>query len=91
MATQSNTPTHQSGGAVAAGTNVMAILSLVFAFVFAPAGIVFGAIAKKQIRQTGQQGAGLATAGFWLSIVFTVLAVVSWGLLIAAAASQSTT
>jgi hypothetical protein len=36
------------------GTNVMSILSLVFAFVFAPLGIVFGHIAKKQIRRTGE-------------------------------------
>jgi hypothetical protein len=89
MATQSHTPTQHAGGAVAAGTNVMAILSLVFAFVFAPAGIVFGAIAKKQIRQTGEQGAGLAQAGFWLSIVFTVLGVLWVGFVFAVAASQT--
>ena len=52
-------------------TNTMAILSLVFAFVFAPAGIVMGHVAKKQIKQTGEQGDGLATAGLWLSYIFT--------------------
>lgn len=57
------------------GYNVMAILSLVFAFVFAPAGIVLGHIAKKQIRQTGEQGDGLATAGLVISYIFTGLAV----------------
>jgi Domain of unknown function (DUF4190) len=55
------------------GTNVMAILSLVFAFVFAPAGIVLGHIARKQIRQSGEQGGGLATAGLVLSYIFTGL------------------
>ena len=55
------------------GTNVMSILSLVFAFVFAPLGIVFGHIAKKQIRRTGEGGSGLATAGLVLGYIFAVL------------------
>lgn len=59
-----------------AGTNTLAILALVFAFIFAPAAIVMGAIARKQIRRTGEQGMGLATAGFVLGIVFTVLSVI---------------
>jgi hypothetical protein len=53
----------------------MAILSLVFAFVFAPVGIVLGHIAKKQIKQTGEQGDGLATAGLVISYIFTGLTV----------------
>jgi len=57
----------------AAPTNTMAILSLVFAFVFAPAAIVLGHVAKKQIRQTGESGDGLATAGLWLGYIFTSL------------------
>jgi hypothetical protein len=52
---------------------VLAILSLVFAFVFAPVGIVLGHIARKQIRQTGEQGAQLATWGLVLSYIFTGL------------------
>jgi Domain of unknown function (DUF4190) len=55
----------------ATGTNIMAILSLVFAFVFAPVGIVLGHLAKRQIRQTGEQGSGLATAGLVISYVIT--------------------
>ena len=55
----------------AAPTNTMAILALVFAFVFAPAAIVMGHVAKKQIRQTGESGEGLATAGLWLGYIFT--------------------
>jgi hypothetical protein len=58
---------------VVATTNTMAILALVFAFVFAPASIVLGHLAKKQIRQTGEQGEGLATAGLWLGYIFTGL------------------
>jgi len=59
---------------VASGrTNTMAILALVFAFVFWPLGIVFGHLARRQIRQTGEGGAGLASAGLILSYVFGVL------------------
>ena len=55
------------------GTNIMAILSLVFAFVFAPVGIVLGHIAKRQLRTSGEGGGGLATAGLILSYIFTAL------------------
>ena len=68
-------PYAQPYSAAAPGTNMMAILSLVFAFVFSPVGIVLGHIAKKQIKQTGEQGDGLATAGLVLSYIFTGLAV----------------
>ena len=57
------------------GTNAMAILALICAFVFAPLGIVFGYMAKKQIKQTGEQGEGLANVGLVLGYVFTGLAV----------------
>ena len=56
-----------------ASTNTMAILSLVFAFVFSPLGIVFGHMAKKQIKASGEQGEGLATAGMIVGYVFTGL------------------
>jgi hypothetical protein len=58
-----------------ASTNTMAILALVFAFIFSPAAIVLGHLAKKQIRQTGEQGEGLATAGLWLGYIFTGIGV----------------
>ncbi|WP_089156502.1 DUF4190 domain-containing protein [Micromonospora sp. NBS 11-29] len=58
------------------GTNVLAILSLIFAFVFAPAGIVCGHLAKRQIRRTGEEGDQLATWGLILSYVFTALGLV---------------
>ncbi|MEV1287150.1 DUF4190 domain-containing protein [Micromonospora sp. NPDC049679] len=69
-------PGYQPGGYQTGGTNVMAILSLVFAFVFSPAGIVLGHLAKKQIRQTGEQGDQLATWGLVLSYIFTGISVV---------------
>ncbi|MDY7085543.1 MAG: DUF4190 domain-containing protein [Actinomycetota bacterium] len=62
-------------GPMVTSTNTMAILALVFAFVFSPAAIVMGHVAKKQIRQTGEQGEGLATAGLWLGYIFTGLGV----------------
>jgi hypothetical protein len=50
---------------------------LVFAFIFAPVGIVLGHVARRQIQQTGEQGSGLATAGLILSYIFTGLAVLA--------------
>jgi hypothetical protein len=70
-------PYAQPYSAAAPGTNMMAILSLVFAFVFAPAGIVLGHIAKRQLKTSGENGAGLASAGLVLSYIFTGLAVLA--------------
>ena len=60
-------------GSMVRPTNTMAILALVFAFVFAPAGIVLGVLARKQIRQTGEQGDGLALAGIIVGGIATAL------------------
>ena len=57
------------------GTNTMAILSLVFAFLFWPLGIVFGFIARSQIKRTGEGGGGLALAGLIVSLVWLGLLV----------------
>ncbi len=56
-------------------TNTMAVLAIVFAFVFAPLGIVFGVMARNQIQQTGEDGAGLALAGIIVGAVATALSV----------------
>jgi uncharacterized protein DUF4190 len=76
-----------------ASTNTLAILALVFAFIFAPASIVLGHLAKKQIRQTGEQGEGLATAGLWLGYIFTglgVLVCIGYVIIIAVAVGNGT-
>ena len=72
----------------AAGTNGLAIASLICAFFCSPLGLIFGFVAKSQIRRTGQQGNGLATAGIVVSAVSLVLGVI-W--FIAVAASTGST
>lgn len=80
-------PYGQPGYPYGRPTNSLAILSLVLAFVFAPAGLITGIIARRQIRQTHEDGDGLALAGiivggivtalFVLMIVFWMVAVVA--------------
>lgn len=67
----------QWGGQQAAGTNGFAIASLVCAFFCSPLGLVFGFVARSQIRRTGQGGDGLALAGIILSAIFLVLGIVA--------------
>lgn len=67
---QSPYPGHETRG-----TNTMAILSLVFAFVFFPLGIVFGFIARSQIKRTHEAGSGLALAGIIVGFVATALVI----------------
>lgn len=55
------------------GTNTLAIISLILAFFFAPAGLICGIIARKQIKQTGEDGAGLALAGIIISAIFIAI------------------
>lgn len=66
-------PTQQSG------TNVLAIISLIGAFVFPLAGVICGHIALSQIKRTGENGRGLAIAGLvigYVYIAFVVLFVI---------------
>jgi eukaryotic-like serine/threonine-protein kinase len=59
--------------------NTLATLSLVFAFVFAPAGAVLGHLGLRQIRRTGEPGRERALAGLMVSyavIIVTVVALV---------------
>lgn len=58
-------------------TNTLAIVSLVCAFVFAPAGLICGIIARRQIKQTGEGGDGLALAGIIISIIQLIIAVLA--------------
>ena len=65
-------------------TNTMAILGLVFAFVFSPLGIVFSAVGLSQIKQRREGGRGLAITGLVLSIVFLLISIAFVGLVVAA-------
>jgi len=59
------------------GTNTMAILAIVFTFVFPVLGIVFAAIGRRQIARTGEEGRTMATVALVVSIVFTALQVLA--------------
>jgi hypothetical protein len=67
-------------------TNTMAILGLVFAFVFSPLGVVFSAIGLKQTKERREGGRGLALAGLILSIVFILIGIVVAVLMLAVVA-----
>lgn len=54
-------------------TNIFAIFSLVFAFFTGILGIIFGHIARHQIKRTGQAGNGLALAGLIIGYAFVGL------------------
>jgi hypothetical protein len=73
--------------------NTLATLSLVFAFVFAPAGAVLGHLGLARIRRTGELGRDRALVGVTLSYVFIMLAVVAlagWATLDGSAPSHRT-
>lgn len=64
-----------------AETNTLATLSVVFAFVFAPAGVILGHVGLSQIHETGERGRDRALVGITLSYVFitaVVVALVVW-------------
>jgi Domain of unknown function (DUF4190) len=66
-----------------ARTNGLAIASLVCSLaglitcISAPVGVVLGHLAKRQIRETGEQGEGLATAGLWVGYIVSVLGILA--------------
>ena len=70
-------------------TNTMAILALVMAFVFAPAGLVLGIVARRQIRRTGEEGNGLALAGIIIGGIVTAIFVLMIAFMIIAFSAVS--
>lgn len=58
-------------------TGTLATLSIVFAFVFAPAGAALGHVALSQINRTHQRGRERAIIGLVLSYVVIVLAILA--------------
>lgn len=74
--------------------NTLATLSLVFAFVFPPAGAILGHLGLARIRRTGELGRDRALAGLALSYAFitlTVVALVAWAALAAFTSTSSQT
>jgi hypothetical protein len=72
---------HGPGGGA---TNTLATLSVIFAFLFAPAGAVLGHLGLRQIARTGQRGRQRAIVGIALSysiIVLSVVALVVWAVI----------
>lgn len=60
-------------------TNMMAILGFIFSFIFSLVGLILSIIALRQIKETHEEGRGLATAGLIISIikmVFTVFIII---------------
>jgi hypothetical protein len=56
-------------------TSVLAIISLVFAIIFCPVGLILSIVALVKIKKTKQKGKGFAVAGLVISIIFLLLAV----------------
>lgn len=69
---QLTSPQATDPGALPPGTDVMAVLGLVFAFVVPPLGIVFSALGLRRTRRDGTRGRGMAVAGLVLSLVFVL-------------------
>jgi hypothetical protein len=87
---QSRQPYPQPGYAHPYGppTNGLAIAAIILTFIFAPAGLVLGIIAKNQIKTTGEGGDGLATAAIVVSSVFSAIFVI-WFIAVIALVSSA--
>lgn len=72
-------------------TNVLAIIALIAAFVFAPAAIICGHIALGQIKRTGEGGHALALWGTILGYVFTAIYILFFVIWISAFAFLAST
>src|ERR1700738_2587055 len=70
-------PTPAPASAPSGEVNTLATLSIVFAFVFAPVGVVLGHVALAQISRRGERGRDRALIGLTLSYVFILFAVVA--------------
>lgn len=93
-------PPYMGYGPPQPGTNGLAIASLVCSLgglvtcISAPVGIVLGHMARRQIRQTGEQGEGMAIAGLWVGYILTVLGLlllIAWVAVFALAVGSGTT
>lgn len=86
-APQPGVPAYPAAMAPESKTNTMAIVSLICAFFFSPAGLVCGIVALNQIKRTREGGRGLAIAGVIISAVSILIAVLSIIFVFAAAST----
>jgi hypothetical protein len=73
-------------------TNTLAVLALALCFVFPPAALVPGVLARRQIRRTGEAGDGLALAGIiigGITAVLCALGLVFWLVAVASISNGS--
>uniref|UniRef100_UPI00110C9998 DUF4190 domain-containing protein n=1 Tax=Modestobacter altitudinis TaxID=2213158 RepID=UPI00110C9998 len=68
-------------------TNQLAVIALVLTFVFPPAGLVCGIVARRQLRRTGEGGDGLTLAAIIIGGISTTLIAVGLLLWISVLAS----
>jgi hypothetical protein len=85
------TSRHQLGYAMpyqspAPGTSGLAIAAMVSVFVFGPLAVLLGHMARRQIRRTGQSGAGLALGALIIGYVETLATI---ALIVAIASTYS--
>jgi Domain of unknown function (DUF4190) len=72
-------------------TSGFAIVSLILGLVGGGIlAVVFGHLAKREIRQTGKQGSGMATAGLWLGYITSAFWILIWIAVIGGAMSTDT-
>ena len=68
----------QYAAPMATGTNGLAIASLVCSFFIPIVGVILGHIALNQIKQTGQEGRGLAIAGLVIGYIYIAIVVLAF-------------
>ena len=56
--------------------NTLSILSIIFAFIFSPVGLVLGIIALSQIKKSGERGKGLAIFSIIWGAILLMLVVI---------------
>jgi len=67
--------------------NSMAIMALVSVFVFGPLAVIFGHVARGQIRRTGEEGAGIALGSLIIGYLETAVMILIIMLIVAASTS----
>ena len=75
------------------GTNVIAIVGFIFAFIMPIVGLICSIIGRNKAYEYGGNGRGLATAGLVINIIWLLIAVISGiavGCAVADAISQGT-